>query len=390
MNESYLGHQLHELHEQGAVHTAKEITRQPKTWRKVWEKLSLERDRISSFLEKSTRNNPDIILTGAGSSAFIGEVLVSAFKRNMGLPTRAIPTTTLITHFEEYVHLNRPLLLISLARSGDSPESLGVKNLADGLCKEVFHIIISCNENGALARNTTDENSCVFILPPESEDEGLAMTNSFTSMGISAYLISRLSEIHALKSQIDSLADFGEHILAGYSSILEEIANLNFSRAVFLGSGPLEGIALESHLKLQELTDGKVICKHDSFLGFRHGPKATIDDHTLIIYLFTPSDYVYRYEKDLAQNIYENKMGCFVMGVFKSVRKSFPLDLTIEIDHNDSPIDNELLSFCYTLPTQILSFFKSISLGLHPDSPSVNGSISRVVQGVTIYPISKV
>src|SRR3546814_9422282 len=57
------------------------------------------------------------------------------------------------------------------------------------------------------------------------------------------------------------------------SSDLEQVASKSFDRVVFLGSGPMLGIARECHLKLQELTDGQIICKHDSFLGFRHGPK---------------------------------------------------------------------------------------------------------------------
>ena len=34
---------------------------------------------------------------------------------------------------------------------------------------------------------------------------------------------------------------------------------------------------------------------------------------------------------------------------------------------------------------QLLGLFKSIDKGLSPDSPSISGNISRVVEGVTLY-----
>ena len=52
-------------------------------------------------------------------------------------------------------------------------------------------------------------------------------------------------------------------------------------------------------------------------------------------------------------------------------------------------IEEDFLPVCAILSGQLLAFYKSLQLGLMPDTPSVNGSISRVVQGVNIYPIEK-
>jgi tagatose-6-phosphate ketose/aldose isomerase len=38
---------------------------------------------------------------------------------------------------------------------------------------------------------------------------------------------------------------------------------------------------------------------------------------------------------------------------------------------------------------QLLGLFFSLSTGLHPDTPSPSGIISRVVQGVRIHPYSE-
>ena len=211
------------------------------------------------------------------------------------------------------------------------------------------------------------------------------MTGSFSSMLLTGALISRIYQLDQIKSQIEKLISFGENILRNYTSKLKEIASLNFKRAVFLGSGSFLGIARESHLKLQELTDGKIICKNDSYLGFRHGPKAVINDETIVIYLFSNNRYVEKYEDDLVKEICNQELGMYSIGVHETFKKDYCLDLNIKLGIEGDHLDEEFLAVCYILPAQILGYYKSLAFGLNPDNPSESGVISRVVKGVTIY-----
>jgi tagatose-6-phosphate ketose/aldose isomerase len=161
---------------------------------------------------------------------------------------------------------------------------------------------------------------------------------------------------------------------------------MDFNRAVFLGSGMLKGVARESQLKLQELTDGKVICKYDSFLGFRHGPKAVINEKTLIVYLFSNSSYARDYEIDLVKGTNEGRKTLCSIGLMEEDLHLPQLDLKIVLSENGKKLDEDFLSVVSVLPAQLLAFYKSINLGLKPDSPSDSGMIHRVVQGVKIYP----
>jgi tagatose-6-phosphate ketose/aldose isomerase len=181
------------------------------------------------------------------------------------------------------------------------------------------------------------------------------------------------------------LVSYGENILSKYSEKLLQVAKMNFKRVVFLGSGPLKGIATESHLKLQELTDGKIICKDDSFLGFRHGPKAVIDEHTIIVFLFSSDTYIAQYEDDLVNEICRQNQGKYSIGVQENVKNDNCLNLTIKMGDDQETLDEEFLTICSVLPAQILGYYKSVELGLNPDNPSESGAISRVVQGVNIY-----
>ncbi len=126
-----------------------------------------------------------------------------------------------------------------------------------------------------------------------------------------------------MKSQINLLYNYGKFFFSSYTEEIKKIAKLDFNRAVFLGSGLFNGIAHESHLKLQELTDGKIICKHDSFLGFRHGPKAVIDNKTLIVYLFSNNRYSQQYEIDLVNSVNSGRNGCYKVGVMEKTYTDF-------------------------------------------------------------------
>ncbi len=154
---------------------------------------------------------------------------------------------------------------------------------------------------------------------------------------------------------------------------------------MFLGSGPLLGTATEAHLKLQELTDGRVICTPDSFLGFRHGPKAVVDETTLMVYLFSNQKYVLKYEKDLVQSMSKGRRPLLEIGLMESRIDGIDLHYSFPFSENGPTVDEEFLAVCSVVPAQILAFFKSLQLGLQPDTPSQTGAISRVVEGVQIY-----
>src|SRR5690606_8327858 len=124
--------------------------------------------------------------------------------------------------------------------------------------------------------------------------------------------------------------------------------------------------------------------KYDSFLGLRHGPKAVINPETLLVYIFSNNEYAHQYEVDLVNTINLGERGLFQIGITESSDTKMPLDLEIILSDDGRKIDEEFLSVCSVLPSQLLGFFKSIALGLKPDSPSVNQTITRVVQGVTI------
>ncbi|MCD6116350.1 SIS domain-containing protein [bacterium] len=375
----------------GAYYTFTEIAGQPQLWLNTWSHINKHRKELSLFLQPLFETKDlKIILTGAGTSAFIGDVLEGVFRKSRGLNVLSAATTDIVTHPEEYLLPKAPTLLISFARSGDSPESISTVELANQICDNIYHLIITCNPDGILIqKGGNKKNSFVLIMPPESNDQSLAMTGSFTSMLLAGILVARYDEINNLREAVEIMAEYGNNILNNYSDILYETAKLDFNRAVFLGSGVFQGIARESHLKLQELTNGSVICKFDSFLGFRHGPKAVINNKTLLMYFISNNLYVQQYEKDLINGINAGQKGMFSIGVMEHDIKGIDLDMRIILSKDKTMLDQYFLAPVSVLPAQVIGYYKSLNLNFKPDLPSESGTITRVVQGVNVYPFKK-
>ena len=376
--------------------TFNEIHQQPEMWRKELQALLAAKAEISAFMHKYLTPDTDIVLTGAGTSAFIGDALCPVM-RGMWRNVRSVATTDIVTHAEYLLDKERPLLLISFARSGNSPESVAAVNLANKVCKNVAHVYITCNKNGKLAQQAVESrktaslkdesNILLLLLPEETDDKSLAMTSSFSTMLLTCLMLGHIDTLDKDAEMIEKTAKNAEAVMAEYEEKLKEIASRPFERGVFLGSGALKGIAEECHLKLQELTDGAVVCKFDSFLGFRHGPKAVVNSKSIVVYLMTDQESVQRYERDLVKQVDANNKPVAQIIVIGGKAPELPgvkADLVVKMPYGYA--ENEHYGIVpFVVVGQLLGYYASLAHGLNPDAPSVSGNIHRVVEGVTIY-----
>jgi len=371
-------------------HTYKEIFQQPDLWVRVFDLVQSQKEDLQKFIQGFLEpKTSEIIFTGAGSSFFIGEMVAGVVQNQTGVSCRAISTTEILTHPSYHINKHKNTLMVSFARSGNSPESLASVKTASAFAPNIHHLFISCNAEGALAKKPQTDKSYLILLPEESNDKSLAMTSSVTSMTLVAMLIGQLDNIDQLGHKLRQAAVITEKMLINYQSDIQEIAQIDFDRAVFLGSGPMQGVAREAHLKLQELTDGKVISKFDSFLGFRHGPKAVVNNKTLMVYFFSNDEYVRKYEKDLVNTMQESASPVYSLGIIDKPFPNLILDKEICFSYSESSIEESFWMMSSLVVIQLLAFYKSIALGFSPDSPSADGSIHRVVQGVNIYQLQK-
>jgi tagatose-6-phosphate ketose/aldose isomerase len=370
---SFLAIPQQELEEAGASWTAREIAQQPDVWRRLAVASS---DAAQRFLEPLlARPELQIVLTGAGTSAHIGECLAPALVRRWGARVRTIATTDLVADPEGCL-TSAPLLLVSFARSGNSPESVAALTLAGQISSDCHHLIFTCNSQGALCRQgERASNAHVVRLPDETNDRAFAMTSSFSSMLLAAALtFDLLSPQGAV-----NVARWADQVLADFPTT-SELARMGYERVVYLGDRELRGLAREAALKLLELTDGRVIAMSETPLGFRHGPKTIIDSRTLVIFFLCNDPYTRAYELDLFNELRNDGVAARVTAVTTG-------DAYGTLSLRDAAAASELeLCFPYAVFAQSMALQTSLALKLRPDAPNARGTVNRVVQGVSVYP----
>jgi tagatose-6-phosphate ketose/aldose isomerase len=366
----------------GAEWTIREIGHQSEVWGEVADIVTESKERLESFLAPIlAHDDVRIILTGAGTSAFVGEIAAPALSKRLGKTVEAIASTDLVSSPSDYFAEDRPTLLVSFARSGNSPESVAATSLATDLLSDIHHLIVTCDASGALARHHDGRSdSNVVLMPERANDRSFAMTSSFSSMLLAALLVLGGSGTDL----VEPLSAAAAKLFQEWQGPLRELAHSGYERVVYLGSGTLKGLARESALKLLELTAGQVVTYFDSSLGFRHGPKAVLNDQTLVIVYLSADPYTRLYDLDLVAELRSTQPAGSVQVVSAGPVPDAD-DSSWEIDGLQG-IPDEFLAVVFISVAQILGLSFALQIGTTPDNPFPSGDVNRVVTGVTVYP----
>lgn len=373
--------------------TVKEIYQQPATWEKTCRQIEEHKDEIQKFIDQViTQEDFDVILTGAGTSEFVGNALFPHLTGLLNYKVKSYGTTDIVATPEAYLSRTKPTLLISFGRSGNSPESIGAVDAAESVCDNIYHLFVTCNKDGALSKRAESTEHCYAInLTPETHDQSFAMTSSFSNMYLATYLCFHLNELDKVVAEVQKIAVAGQNFLDNQYSIPQTIVNeYDFNRIVYLGSNTLKGTSQESALKMLELTAGRVVTMYDTPLGFRHGPKSIIDDNTLTVVYLSDDAYTRQYEIDLIKEMSGQRKGNRIVAVMSKTDEAVAAlaDYTVVFGLEENH-ENVQLGLDYILFAQTLAVLKSLSLSITPDNPCPTGEVNRVVKGVTLYPYTR-
>jgi tagatose-6-phosphate ketose/aldose isomerase len=353
-------------------------------WRRLGPDLRGSGPQVRGFLDPLlARPDLRIVLTGAGTSAFAGQVLAPGLARTLQRRVDALATTDIVSNPGEAFAHDVPTLVVSFARSGDSPESLAAVRLADHLLTRAYHLIITCSPDGALARECPP-SSLVLVMPEGTNDRSFAMTSSFTTMLLAARLVlSPPADPGDLAGRLAQAAEPVLALMSGPDGLAATLARRGHDRVVFLGSGALTGLARESALKVTELTAGQVPTWADSALGFRHGPKAVLTPQTLVVVYLSNDPYTRRYDQDIAAELLA-QLGPDHVLVVGSPSGAPAAGLRVTFSDLDD-VDDAALAGPMVIVAQSMALRFSLALGIGPDNPFPGGQVNRVVQGVTVH-----
>lgn len=375
------------LEELGATYTATEVYQQPRLWEQAMNYIKENQAEFGAFMSKVLATpNLNIVLTGAGTSAYVGDTIYSHIEKATKVPTYAIATTDIVSNPDNFIKKETPYLLVSFARSGNSPESVAAYNLFEQKADTVYQLVITCNKEGALAKKASStDKGLLMLMPEESNDKSFAMTSSFTCMMLSALLMFELNNLENNTKAFEEVIANGKNILDNDWETIKSIADYGYDRIVYLGSGALAGLCKEMALKNLELTSGKYITVCESVLGFRHGPKSIINDRTLVIFLTSTNEYTHLYDFDLIKEVYTDNGEQKVITLDYMNRENLREISDVYMNYNGSEIADAFVGFNYILFGQIFALFNSVNLGISPDNPRPDGTVNRVVQGVIIH-----
>ncbi|WIB64673.1 SIS domain-containing protein [Curtobacterium sp. MCBD17_040] len=362
----------------GATATFREIRQQPDVWLEAASIVQGRRADLDAFLAPLLAHDDlRIVFTGAGTSAFAGGVVAPTVARATGRRVESIATTDIVSNPRHYLAEDVPTLLVSFARSGNSPESVAATRLTDQVLGDASHLVITCNAGGALAQEHQERpDSFVLLMPQRSDDAGFAMTSSFTSMMLSA-LLAFLGDAPETVAALSSAAN---QVIGEDWDSIKGLAQDGLRRLVYLGSGPLAALAQESALKTLELTAGGVVSYHDSSLGFRHGPKAVLDAETLVVVYISNDPYTRSYDLDIVAELRTAIGASRVLSVATDGVGEGAIVL-----EGLRGTDDGYLAIAYILVAQILALSFALRVGTTPDNPFPGGDVNRVVQGVHIH-----
>ena len=383
-----------ELEKMGAEITTREIKQQPELWAEAFATFKDNQEKISAFLTKvkaASDKRVRVVFTGAGTSQYVGDTILPFLKAHGDTESfifESIGTTDIVSSPTEYLFSKEPTLLVSFARSGNSPESVATVDIANAFIDNIFHLTITCAPDGKLAQNAaTEDNNLLLLMPARSNDAGFAMTGSYSCMALSALLIFDQTALALKGDYVKALIAFGNEVVARESDIAAIVAK-DFDRIVYLGSGSLSGLTREAQLKVLELTAGKIATAFDSSMGFRHGPKSFVNDKTLVFDFIGNNVYTRQYDVDILEEMHGDNIAAAITGVGQAGALNFS-GANFTYQAATTLLPDGYLALADVMFAQTVSLLASIKVGNTPDTPSPSGTVNRVVKGVTIHPFSK-
>jgi tagatose-6-phosphate ketose/aldose isomerase len=348
------------------VFTLPEIVRQPLLWPATLDRTlaASARMKLPAWLDEG-----GILITGAGSSAYASSAVAAAWPRAV-----AVPTTDILLDASRYlpgVHA-----VVSLARSGNSPESRAVVERIRQLQPDILQLAIVCNEDGALSHAGLD---ALIALDPRTNDQSLVMTSSFSNLVLAGMALARPDTI---QSATAALSERATRLLPEIDRTCQLVSERVRDRIVVLSSPPLLGWGREAGLKTLEMTAGHFPVVTETYLGLRHGPMSFLKRDTLVLCLLSSDPLRRLYEVDLIQELRAKNLG-YLVGI---ADRQDATNLFDEVIPSVAPDAEDALRTPFEiLGPQLLGYYLSVRLGMNPDNPSPEGVINRVVQGFSIY-----
>ncbi len=252
----------------------------------------------------ATEKQELLVFVGCGTSYYLAQTLAS-YANGAGRKAIAVPGAE---------WLNRPAFfwpewtkthVVAISRSGETTETVAAakSSRANG----AFVTGLTVETESSLAKNCDQ-----IVVSKTHPNEGIVMTASASLM----LLLGMQMIGQTIPASVPAMAEeLAQALDASLSTHLHKR-----SHVVFLGGGPLYGIASEGALKLMEMSQVMTQAFHP--LEYRHGPISLVDEKTAVVMLYSAD------QKDAESKLVKELQdkGAFVIGL------GGPGDLALGVD----------------------------------------------------------
>jgi len=346
-----------------AFDTLKEILSQGQVWQTVLEEL--ERSAVVEQTIAKNRAGKEWLFVGCGTSFYLAETAAACWSLLTGQCTRALPASEILLFPALAQSKGADVQAVVISRSGKTSEAV---RAAEVLSKKlsVPTLGVTCAKGAPL------EQACdSSLVLPTADENSMVMTRSFTSMLMALQVVAaRFAGNLQFAAHLRNAAEHVSKQVQPLAQAMEAfVATHSFRDYVFLGQGPLYGIAREASLKVTEMSCSYSQPFHS--LEFRHGPKAVVGPEVCLAFFLSDTGR----EAELEVLTEMKELGAVTLAVCNqsdhAVRRAS--DLVVEAGL-DGPELTRVAPF--VIPAQLLGFFTGVQKGLNPDRPK---NLTRVV-----------
>ena len=344
--------------------TYQEIVRQQAGWEKALDHLDANAEELRAYIDRF--RDHVWVFSGCGTSYYLAQTASFTFQFLTGVRSKAVPASEILMYPQVVFNGKEEYVLVPISRSGTTTEIVKAAQVVRDEFK-ISTLAVSCNPQSPLSLES--DHRLTF---PFERERSVVMTGSFTTMLLSLFqLAAMMANDEMLISQLRQIPKISSAILQKNEQLIREIATNGISEDfVFLGQGPMLGIANEAALKMQEMTISVSHAYHA--LEYRHGPMSTAAKQTLMVILCCEPARIY--EEPLAQDL--KKLGAKVFVIHDGVSGNFSRYADYEVIAVPE-VNDALKPLLYMPLLQLLSYYRALAKDINPDQPK---NLSQVVE----------
>jgi glucosamine--fructose-6-phosphate aminotransferase (isomerizing) len=335
-------------------HTLIEIQSQPIVWKAALEVFRDQTDAIKSFW---SNNDFDYLLfTGCGSTYYLAQIAAALFQPMLGIHARAYPASELVLIPDRVFPPNSKPLLITVSRSGRTSETVEAARLFRKRTGQAV-ATITCYGDSELAQEAD-----LALVIPDSQEESLAQTRSFSSMLL--VLQAMLGLLAEQEANLQHMSTVAQHLLDDYGKLAKELGeNQEIERFFFLGIGSQYGLACEVMLKMKEMS----LSYSEAYntLEFRHGPMSMVNDKTLVVCLISEETRA----NEVAVLHQMREQGAKILSIAESDAGFQFADWSYFV-HLKSGLPHWVRPALYLPVLQLMAYYRAMARGVNPDQPA--------------------